>query len=354
MSTACSVLSADRSFSIFYVAAFAAAMAVLYIEGRRRAWPTSSWLVLVAAGVTFGIIGSRLGAISLADWKVALGQGCLPTTTGKTFVGLIVLGTIGLLLVQRFLGFRSTTGDAFALALPVGMAVMRFGCLFGGCCFGKPTSLPWGITYPAGSLASAVHQMRGLVLPGHSSLPVQPVQLYEIILLAIVVLALVGARCSLKRPGSLFLLYLVLHGWTRFLIEFVREGAAGPTLLGLRPLQASLLVLCAGCAVLLVIREKAPVRPQPAPVALPGRNVTVLAALALLLTVFGSWFTPIEQFVLASAGLPALVAVAFELVRSARRVWSRWPAVATAGAAAILLGAGSDSLPPPSIVHLSY
>ena len=50
MSAACSVLSADRSFSIFYVAAFAAAMAMLYVEGRRRAWPTSSWLVLVAAG----------------------------------------------------------------------------------------------------------------------------------------------------------------------------------------------------------------------------------------------------------------------------------------------------------------
>ena len=109
MSTACSVLTADRFFSFFYVAAFAAALALLYVEGRRRAWPTSSWLVLVAVGITFGTIGSRLGAISLADWNTALGHGSLPTTTGKTFVGLILLGIAGIFLVQRFIGFRSTT-----------------------------------------------------------------------------------------------------------------------------------------------------------------------------------------------------------------------------------------------------
>jgi prolipoprotein diacylglyceryltransferase len=354
MSTACSVLTADRCFSLFYVAAFAAALALLYVEGRRRTWPTSSWLVVVAAGITFGIIGSRLGAISLADWNAALGHDSLPTTTSKTFVGLILLGTAGIFFVQRFLGFRSTTGDAFALALPVGMAVVRFGCLFGGCCFGKPTSLPWGTTYPPGSLAAVVHAMRGLVLPGGSSLPVHPVQLYEIGLLAIVVAALVRARRYLKQPGSLFLLYLVLHGWSRFLIEFVREGAAGPTLLGLRPLQAGLLVFCAGCATLLVNRERAQLKPVPAPVSSSSRTIAVLGALALVMCVFGGWFTPTEQFVLAGAGVPALVAVAFQLVHSARRAWSRWAAFASAGAAAILLGAGSDTLPPPSVGHFSY
>lgn len=354
MSAVCSVLAADRFFSFFYVAAFAAALALLYIEGQRRTWPTSSWLVLVAAGITFGIIGSRLGAISLADWSTAIGHGFLPTTTGKTFVGLILLGIGGIFLVQRFLGFRSTTGDAFALALPVGMAVMRLGCLFGGCCFGKPTTLPWAITYPPGSLAAVVHQMRGLVLPGGSALPVHPVQLYEIGLLAIIVFALLRARRTLKQPGSLFLLYLVLHGWSRFLIEFAREGAVGPALLGLRPLQAGLLVFCAGCAAFLVIREKAPFKPRPAPVSSSCRNLAVLGLLALFLLVFGNWFTPAEQFVLAGAGLPALVAVAFQLLRSARRAWSRWAALAAAGASVILLGAGSDTLPPPRIGHLSY
>lgn len=346
MSTVCSVLSADRFFSLFYVAAFAAALALLYVEGRRRTWPTSSWLVLVAAGITFGIIGSRLGAISLADWSTAIGHGFLPTTTGKTFVGLILLGIGGIFLVQRFLGFRSTTGDAFALALPVGMAVMRLGCLFGGCCFGKPTALPWAITYPPGSLAAVVHQMRGLVLPGGSALPVHPVQLYEIGLLAIIVFALLRARRTLKQPGSLFLLYLVLHGWSRFLIEFAREGAVRPALLGLSPLQAGLLVFCAGCAAFLVIREKAPVKPVLAPVASPGRNLGVVGVLSLLLSVFGGWFTPTEQWVLAGAGLPALVAVVIQLVRSARRAWSRRVVLAAACASIILLGASSDALFP--------
>jgi phosphatidylglycerol:prolipoprotein diacylglycerol transferase len=354
MSTVCSVLTADRFFSLFYVAAFAAALALLYIEGRRRTWPTSSWLVLVAAGITFGIIGSRLGAISLADWSTALGHGSLPTTTGKTFVGLILLGIAGIFLVQRFLRFRSTTGDAFALALPVGMAVMRLGCLFGGCCFGTPTNLPWAITYQSGSLAATVHQMRGLILPGASALPVHPVQLYEIGLLVIVVVALLRMREVLRQPGSLCLLYLVLHAWSRFLVEFVREGTAGPALLGLRPLQAGLLVFCAGCAAFLVVREKAPFIPQPTPVPSAGRNLAALGSVALFLFVSRNWFTPAEQFVLAGASLPALVSVTFQLVRSAHRAWSRWAALAAAGAAAILLGAGSDTLPPPRVGHLSY
>jgi len=240
MSTGCSVLSADRSFSIFYVAAFAAAMAVLYIEGRRRAWPTSSWLVLVAAGVTFGIIGSRLGAISLADWKVALGQGCLPTTTGKTFVGLIVLGTIGLLLVQRFLGFRSTTGDAFrarpaggygrdAVWLPVWRMLLRqtdqpaLGhylpgrfARFRGPPDARPGSarafLAAGSTRSSSTKSSAGDSRAG---PRRRALQFetarQPVP-------------------ALPGPSRL----------DRFLIEFVREGAAGPTFAWTASLQASL------------------------------------------------------------------------------------------------------------------
>ncbi len=354
MSAACSFLTADQAFSPFFVAAFAVALVLLFLEGRRRRWPSSSWLVLVATVVTLGIIGSRLGAISVADWRVALAHGALPTTTGKTFIGLIILGTAGVLLIHRFLGFRTTVADAFALALPVGMALARIGCTLGGCCFGKPTGLPWAITYPSGSLAATVHELRGLALPGHPALPVHPVQLYEIGLLAIVVLALIRARRSFRRPGSLFLLYLVLHGWVRFMIEFVREGAPVQTICGLRPLQAGLLVFCAGCAAMLVLREKGRFGPQPAPVASPGRNVAVLGALVALLWVFRGWFTPMEQFVLAGACLPAGFAAALELVRSTGRQWSRRVALAAASASVILVGAGSDTLPAPDIGRLSY
>jgi prolipoprotein diacylglyceryltransferase len=347
-------VTADGAFSVCFVAAFAVGLALLYAEGRRRGWLLSSWLVLVASVVTLGIVGSRLGAISLAGWRTALAHGSLPTTTGKTFIGLVILGTGGALLVQRFLGFRSTTVDASAIVLPIGMAVARLGCLFGGCCFGRPTCLPWAITYPAGSLAAAVHELRGMVLPGHTSHSVHPVQLYEIILLVFVALALVRARPKLKQPGSLFLLYLVLHGWVRFLIEFAREGTLGPTLAGLRPLQVGLLMFCAGCGVLLVFREKATLKQQPAPVASPARNVAVLGALAVLLWVFGGWFTPVEQFVLAGACLPAGFATAFGFVRSTRHAWQHRAALAAASASFILLGAGSDTLPAPDIGRLSY
>lgn len=350
----CFALTSDKLFSFFYIAAFAAAAILLYSEGHRRGWPHTSLLVLVATGTAAGVIGSRLGAISFADWGAALSRGLLPTTAGKTFIGLIIVGAAGVCLARRALGFRSTVTDAYVLALPIGMAVMRLGCLAGGCCFGTPSNLPWTITYPPSSLAAAVHQLRGLTLPGASSLSVHPVQLYEIGLLIIVIAALLHARRFLKRPGSLFLLYVALHSWSRFIIEFAREGAAARTVIGLRPFQAILLVVTAACAVAIIWRERRQARPEPTHTFSMARNVTVLGVIALFLVVFRDWFSPAEQLVLVGTVLPALLAVGFQVARSARSTWSRWTAVATATASVVLLGAGSDTLPPPRIGRLSY
>ena len=39
------------------------------------------------------------------------------------------------------------TCDVFAPGIALGHAIGRVGCLFAGCCFGRPTSLPWGIVF---------------------------------------------------------------------------------------------------------------------------------------------------------------------------------------------------------------
>ena len=98
----------------------------------------------------------------------------------------------------------------------------RLGCLAAGCCFGKPTDLPWGIVFPVNSMAQQAQQSAGLVGIADHALAVHPTQLYE-----------AGAELSmfwlllLMRPhkrfhGQLFLVWLSAYPIIRSTIEMFR------------------------------------------------------------------------------------------------------------------------------------
>ncbi len=70
--------------------------------------------------------------------------------------------------------------DRLAPHAGIAVALIRIGCYLGGCCFGIPTGLPWGITFPTGSpahLAQAANNPLALLYP---TAPVHPTQLYEL------------------------------------------------------------------------------------------------------------------------------------------------------------------------------
>ncbi|MDE2511859.1 MAG: prolipoprotein diacylglyceryl transferase [Elusimicrobia bacterium] len=113
--------------------------------------------------------------------------------------------------------------DYFGVALPIGHAIGRLGCLAAGCCYGAHTDLPWGIP-----------------LAGDPSR--HPTQIYEAIANALI--AYTVARVGLRRtrdgrwkPGSAFLFYIALYATARFLIEIVRADDRGFVLAGLSPSQ---------------------------------------------------------------------------------------------------------------------
>jgi phosphatidylglycerol:prolipoprotein diacylglycerol transferase len=59
---------------------------------------------------------------------------------------------------------------------------MRTGCFLRGCCYGLPTDLPWGVTFPAGSPAWSQQLLQGMTgILGFMGVtrPVHPTQLYE-------------------------------------------------------------------------------------------------------------------------------------------------------------------------------
>jgi phosphatidylglycerol---prolipoprotein diacylglyceryl transferase len=93
--------------------------------------------------------------------------------------GFVAAVAVALIVCRLFRlnGWRMI--DALAPALGLGGVVLRCGCFLNGCCFGNPTSLPWGVTFPAGSPAH-LHQVADRFdLMFTRSLPVHPTQLYE-------------------------------------------------------------------------------------------------------------------------------------------------------------------------------
>jgi len=135
--------------------------------------------------------------------------------SGGTFYGG-VLGAIVLTLVYTRITKTSLLAllDCYAAGLPLGHGIGRLGCFMAGCCYGKPTSLPWGVTFTNRLAARLVGTPLGV--------PLHPTQLYEAAaeFCNFVTLIWLGKRQSFR--GELLGTYLVLYGLERGVIEFMR------------------------------------------------------------------------------------------------------------------------------------
>jgi phosphatidylglycerol:prolipoprotein diacylglycerol transferase len=99
--------------------------------------------------------------------------------------------------------------DILAPSIALGHALGRIGCLLNGCCYGRPCSLPWAITYP--------HREGGP--PG---VPLHPTQVYESLLNFILYAALAALYRRKKFDGQVFAAYLVGYAFIRSFVELFR------------------------------------------------------------------------------------------------------------------------------------
>ena len=111
--------------------------------------------------------------------------------------------------------------DILAPSLGLGLVFTRVGCLLSGCCYGKPTDLPWGLVFPPDSPAGAAAAATARDL-GVDHVALHPTQVYSSIKGLVIFVALMTLEPKLKKRGSLFGLFLVLYGLGRFTIDFFR------------------------------------------------------------------------------------------------------------------------------------
>src|SRR5262245_42117615 len=142
---------------------------------------------------------------------------------GVFYGGLIVAVLVALWYIRRVGLPLWTTCDVFAPGIALGHVIGRLGCFFAGCCFGRPTNVPWAITFTNPFAAANV----GTPL----NVPLHPTQLYEAgAELLILIFLLVTEKKGRDFAGRTFWLYMLLYGVSRFIIEFYRgdeRGAVG-------------------------------------------------------------------------------------------------------------------------------
>jgi len=167
------------------------------------------WTVLAAAAVG-ALLGSRLLGLAEqwptvdAAWHTGQLIWLMFSPGGKTIVGGLLGGWLGVEIVKKISGIRRRTGDLFALPLCVGIAVGRIGCFLAGLAddtYGKPTSLPWAV-----DLGDGIGR--------------HPVQIYEIAFLV-----LVGLLLSIRRPlaeGARFRIFVASYLAWRVVIDFLK------------------------------------------------------------------------------------------------------------------------------------
>ncbi len=189
-------------------------------EARRHGMDEDRYLTVVLVTLVASVFGARLLYVleHIEDYRghwagiLALWQG------GLTLYGGIVAGTVGGLWMAKRQGLPPwRVADSLAPSIAIGTTFGRVGCFLNGCCYGRPTTLPWGVVYPPDSF------------PGleFGTTPIHPSQLY-FSLGSLALFALLWAvRRRLTVPGHLFWLFVVLYALMRIPLDFTRAYEPG-------------------------------------------------------------------------------------------------------------------------------
>ena len=162
-----------------------------------------------------GILGARVVYILInpatESWRgfFAVWQG------GLSFHGGLACAMLFGYVYMRIVGLPFwKCCDMLAPSLAIGYAFTRIGCFLNGCCYGCPTSLPWGVRFSDSSTGSG-----GPLTP-----PSHPTQLYAFAANLLIFWLLTRLELADRKPGFVFVGYLGLYSIYRFLIEFLRSG----------------------------------------------------------------------------------------------------------------------------------
>ncbi len=210
---------------------------------KRRVWLVASTCYLL--GMTFG--AKLLYDIRHPPVDPAALLRAEHYAAGGLWGGLLAYFALAVPAVLILSRRRRVALDLVATALPIPWIAAKLGCLFNGCCHGRPCSLPWAITFPEGARTAP------------AGVPVHPSQLYEVGIMLVIMLVFSRLRSERWR-GTRLLWFLLIYGFGRAATDVFRGDTESYLYPGLLTLT-QLLCIIAGAAALLVLLFFGRVRP---------------------------------------------------------------------------------------------
>ncbi len=242
------------SYGVLLALAYLAGLQLAVARARRAGIDPAKVMDLGIYLIIAALVGAKLMLIAVDYRHFAANPGeilSLVRVGGVFYGGLIAAFFTALFLVRRYQLPVWTTADLIAPGIALGHIVGRFGCLMAGCCFGRPTDVPWAITFTD----QVAFNTSGTPL----DTPLHPTQLYDAgAELIILILLLVSERRGRPFAGRTFWLYILLYGISRYIIEFYRGDDRG-VIFGMSTSQfVSLIVVPLAIAMLWRLRNRTP------------------------------------------------------------------------------------------------
>jgi prolipoprotein diacylglyceryltransferase len=346
-------------FALFYVLSFGVTFVLFIIFSSRLKIPLRSVLLLLATVTLFTIVGSRLSTIPLAELGQIILSGRYEESHGRYAIGGLISGLLGLVLSQHVLRINKGLINLYAWIAPIGFAIQKMGCFFNGCCYGKPSELPWSIQYPIGTNAHYNQLYNGLINnDAVFSYGVHPVQLYEVILLLLISYIVWRSQKLWKRTWSTLIFSLILFSVFRFSVEFLRDPASSDFdsryILGISLIQLFLLFAGIVCSFILLLyekRTKTVFKDLPLAEQSLGDPALYILSVSALIYAFRGLFTPFELFSLNLEFIPAVLLTAWYFFRSIKIVRIK---LATTSFFVLPLFLTTQTFLPDSTKTLSY
>ena len=245
-----------HTYGVFLAIAFLAAILISVKLAERDGLPRqkiydlSLWMLLA------GLIGSKILMLFVEPeyrdnpWNLVSLD--FLRSGGVWYGGLLGAVGAGYLLMKRYQLPWWKTADAFAPGIAIGNFFGRQGCFAAGCCWGEPTTLPWGVKF-----TELGHEITGVP----TNVALHPTQLYESCAMLLVFFFLLWLHKRRRFSGQVILAYALLYSAIRFAIEFVRDDPRGDilgltTLTGLSTSQLISIVIAVSALIALIIRRR--------------------------------------------------------------------------------------------------
>ena len=206
------------SYGVFVAIGFLAALWVSGREIARQGLDREKFLDMGFWVVLSAIAGARMFHV-LVYWRQyaeAPGEILKLWNGGLVFYGgFIAAVAVCVVFLRRNRMPFLPVADASSIGIVLGLAFGRLGCTSAGCCFGKPTTLPWAITFTDPACLAPLH------------VPLHPTQIYESIGGFAIFGFLYITRDRFKTPGMRFWTMLILYGAARSFFEIFRDDPRG-------------------------------------------------------------------------------------------------------------------------------